>query len=287
MDEGNRPRPKAEPQDKTTVILRASSSWGLPDFRELWAYRELLYFLVLRDIKVRYRQTILGSLWAVIQPLALAGTFWLVFSEIAGVSTGGVPYPLFAFTALVPWTLFSQSLIGTSGSLVGGASLISKVYFPRIIVPVASATSFLLDFFIGMGILTIMMAIYTVAPSPAILLLPVFVIMAFLSSLAVGLWLAALNVKYRDIRYAVPFLLQLLLFASPLGYSAEEIRGAARIAYAINPVTGIAEGFRWTVLGLPQPALAFLIVPTLGTAVLLVSGLVYFRRTERTFADIV
>jgi len=270
------------------VTIRPASRWGFPDFKEIWAYRELLYFLVLRDIKVRYRQTILGALWAVIQPIAMTAVFWLFFKEVAGVEPpGNVPYPLFAYTALVPWTLFSQSLTAASASIVGGASIISKVYFPRIIVPLASAASFLLDFVIGMAILAVMMVYYGVALTPTILLLPVFSVMAFLSSFAVGLWLSALNVKYRDIRYAVPFVLQLLLFASPLGYSATDVHGLARVAFAVNPVTGIAEGFRWVVLGLPRPPAVLLIVPTVGAAALLLAGLLYFRNTERTFADIV
>lgn len=273
--------------DVPLLTLRPSSGWGFPDLKELWAYRELLLFLVLRDIKVRYRQTILGALWAVVQPLALAVAFWLVFARIAGVDTHGVPYPVFAYAALVPWTLFSQSLSHGSGSVVGGGSLISKVYFPRIIVPLASTASFLLDFAIGLAILAGGMAVYGVVPSATILLVPLFSIMAFLCGFAIVLWLSALNVRYRDIRYAVPFLLQLLLFASPLGYSAEDVSGLARWAFAVNPVTGIAEGFRWAALGLPRPPLEYLIVPTIGTVVLLVTGLLYFRGTERTFADIV
>jgi lipopolysaccharide transport system permease protein len=269
------------------VTIRPASRWGFPDFKEIWAYRELLYFLVLRDIKVRYRQTILGALWAVIQPIAMTAAFFLAFHQMAGVSSGDVPYQLFAYTALVPWTLFSQALNAASASVVGGSSVISKVYFPRIIVPLASAASFLLDFAIGMVILAVLMIYYGVTPSPAILLLPVISVIAFLCSFAVGLWLSALNVKYRDVRYAVPFLLQVLLFASPLGYSATGFHGWARIACAVNPVTGIAEGFRWVVLGLPQPPAIFLIVPTLGAATLLVTGLLYFRNTERTFADLV
>jgi lipopolysaccharide transport system permease protein len=273
--------------DVPVVTLQPASGWGFPDFRELWAYRELLYFLVLRDIKVRYRQTVLGAIWAVIQPLALAAAFWLVFSKIAGVDTSGVPYPVFAYTTLVPWTLFSQSLLHGSASLVGGASLISKIYFPRIIVPLASAASFLLDFLIGMVILAGAMAVYGVVPTVTILLLPLFSIMAFVCGFAIVLWLSALNVKYRDIRYAVPFLLQLLLFASPLGYSARDVTGLARWAFAVNPVTGIAEGFRWAALGLPPPPVVYLVVPTVGAVLLLVTGLLYFRNTERTFADIV
>ena len=269
------------------VTLKAASGWGFPDFREIWTYRELLYFLVLRDIKVRYRQTIFGGLWAVVQPLALAATFTLVFGRVAGVSSQGVPYPLFAYTALVPWTLFSSSVGTASGSLAGGAGLISKVYFPRLIVPLASAGSFLLDFAIGLVLLAVMLVYYSVTPSIAILLLPFFSVMAFVSAFAVGMWLSALNVRYRDVRYVVPFLLQVLLFASPLGYPVTDIHGPARILYAINPVTGFAEGFRWTVLGLPQPPLVFLIIPTLVTFVLLLTGLVYFGKTERSFADVV
>jgi lipopolysaccharide transport system permease protein len=278
---------EAAHRDKPIITLQAASGWAFPDFRELWTYRELLYFFVLRDIKVRYRQTILGALWAIIQPLALAVAFWLVFKKIAGVDTGGVPYPLFAYTALVPWTLFSQSLTHGSISLVGGAAMISKVYFPRMIVPLAAAASFLLDFVIGLAILAIAIVYYGRTPSAAIVLLPLFALMAFLCAFSIVLWLSALNVRYRDIRYAVPFLLQLLLFASPLGYSTRNVEGIGKWAFALNPVTGIAEGFRWAALGVPRPSLIYLIVPTVGTAVLLVSGLLYFRKTERTFADIV
>ena len=280
-------QPKPEARNTPTFTLQASSGWGFPDFREIWAYRELLYFFVLRDIKVRYRQSILGGLWAVIQPLALAAAFTLVFEQVVGVSTGGVPYPLFAYTALVPWTLFSSVLSTASGSLAGGGNLISKVYFPRAIVPFASAGSFLLDFAIGLVLLGIMLIYYSVVPSIAILLLPLFSVMAFLSAFAFGLWFSALNVRYRDVRYVVPFLLQFLLFASPLAYSATEIQGPARILYAVNPVTGIAEGFRWAVLGLPPPPLVYLIVPTIGALALLVTGLLYFHKTERSFADVV
>jgi len=280
-------QPESEEKQLPILTLQAASGWGFPDFREIWRYRELLYFLVLRDIKVRYRQTIFGGLWAVIQPLALAGVFTLIFGEVAGVSSQGVPYPLFAYTALVPWTLFSSVLSTASGSVVGGASLISKVYFPRIIVPLASAASFLLDFAIGLALLAVMLVYYAVTPSIAILLLPFFSAMAFLCAFAIGVWLSALNVRYRDVRYVVPFLLQILLFLSPLGYPVTEIHGFARILYAINPVTGIAEGFRWVVLDLPPPPWVYLIVPTLGTFVLLVTGALYFRKSERSFADLI
>jgi lipopolysaccharide transport system permease protein len=281
-------RPGSESEHPSLTTIRPTSGWGVPDLRELWTYRELIYFLVLRDIKVRYRQTILGGLWAVIQPLAMAGVFTLVFGRIAGVPTAGVPYPLFAYTALVPWTLFSSVLSASSGSLVAGANLVSKVYFPRIIVPFASAASFLLDFAIGLALLAVLLVFYSVAPPwPEILLLPFFSAMAFLSAFAVGVWLSALNVRYRDIRYAVPFLLQMLVFASPIGYPVTEIQGFVRILYAINPVTGIAEGFRWVVLGLDPPPPVFLIVPTIGTFVLLITGVLYFRMSERTFADLI
>jgi lipopolysaccharide transport system permease protein len=277
--------PKPEPP--LVITLKRASGWGLPDFKEIWAYRELLYFLVLRDIKVRYRQTLLGALWAVIQPLSLAAAFSVVFGRLADVSSQGVPYPLFAYTALVPWTLFSQSLNAASGSLVSGANLVSKVYFPRIIVPLASAASFLVDFAIGMIILIVMMIYFGVTPPSSVVYLPLLTMMAFLSSFAVGVWLSALNVRYRDVRYAVPFLLQLLVFASPLGYSATDIQGWARLAFALNPVTGIAEGFRWSLLGTPRPPTLFLVVPTVGAAVFLITSLFYFRQTERTFADLI
>jgi lipopolysaccharide transport system permease protein len=279
-------REEPESEQDSILTIRPASGWGFPDFKELWTYRELFNFLVVRDIKVRYRQSFLGGAWALIQPLSLAAAFTLVFNQTAGVSSQGVPYPLFAYTALVPWTLFSSSLTAAASSLVTGSNLISKVYFPRIIAPLASTGSFLLDFAIGLGLLAIMMLYYAVTPSLAILLLPVFSAIAYLSSFAVALWLSALNVKYRDIRYVVPFILQVLLFASPLAYSATDIHGPARILYAINPVTGIAEGFRWVVLGLPPPPAVYLIGPTLGTTALLVTGLLYFRKAERTFADL-
>lgn len=269
------------------ITIEPASGWRFIDIKETWAYRELLYFLMLRDIKVRYRQTVLGGAWAVIQPISLALVFTLVFDRVAGVSSGGVPYPLFAYSALLGWTLFSASLRGSSESLVGGANLVSKVYFPRIVMPVAASLSFLLDFAIGLVVLIVMMVYYSVTPSLAILWFPLLTLLAFASALAVGVWLAALNVRYRDIRYAVPFLLQFLIFASPLGYSATEIQGLARILYAINPVTGVAEGFRWSLLGVPAPPLVFLVVPTVGTIVLLLTGLFYFRNTERTFADLI
>lgn len=277
----------ASPSRVPVLTLKPTSGWAFPDFGEIWSYRELLYFLVLRDIRVRYRQTFLGFVWAVIQPLSLAAAFTLVFGKIAGVSSHGIPYPLFAYCALVPWTLFSQALSGASGSLVGGASIISKVYFPRVVVPLASATSFLLDFIIAMAILAVMMAYYGVLPSTNIIFLPLLTAMSFLSAFAVGVWLSALNVRYRDVRYAVPFILQLLLFASPLGYSVAEVEGWAKFFLALNPVTGIAEGFRWSLLGTPPPAALYFVVPLLGTCVVLVGGLLYFHRTERTFADLI
>ena len=276
------------PEDEhvPVVTLRATSGLGFPEFGEMWTYRELLYFLVLRDIKVRYRQTIFGGLWAVVQPLALAATFTLVFERVAGVSSQGVPYPLFAYTALVPWTLFSSAVGSASGSLAGGAGLISKVYFPRLIVPLASAGSFLLDFAIALVLLAVMLVYYTVTPSIAILLLPFFSAMAFMSAFAVGMWLSALNVRYRDVRYVVPFLLQLLLFASPLGYPVTKSTGSQDL---LRPQSGnrLRRGLP---LGCTRPSPAASGVPGSPDTCnirLLVTGLVYFRKTERSFADVV
>jgi lipopolysaccharide transport system permease protein len=254
---------------------------------ELWSYRELLGFLTWRDVKVRYRQTAVGALWALLQPFALMVVFTIFLNRIAHVPSSGLPYPLFAYAGLVPWTLFAQSLGAASESLVSNSSLISKVYFPRLVIPLAATGSFLVDFVIAFALLVGMMLYYGVYPGLAFLAAPAFALLALMTAVAAGLWLAALNVRYRDVKYTVPFLLQMWLFASPIAYAASLVPHRWQLVYNINPIATVIDGFRWAALGVPwspgKPALVSLAV----VAVLLVSGLLYFRRTERFFADVI
>jgi lipopolysaccharide transport system permease protein len=254
---------------------------------ELWAYRELLAFLTWRDVKVRYRQTALGALWALLQPFMLMIVFTIFFNRVAHVPSSDLPYPIFAYAGLVPWTLFSSSLSGVSGSLVSSSSLISKVYFPRLVIPLAVTGSFLFDFVIALGLLVGMMVYYGVYPGIAVVALPVFVLLTLLTALSVGIWLTALNVRYRDVKYAVPFLLQLWLFASPIAYATSLVPSRWRLVYSLNPMTSVIDGFRWALLGVPWAPGKSLAVSLAMVVVLLGSGLVYFRSMERTFADVV
>jgi lipopolysaccharide transport system permease protein len=231
--------------DRPTIHIRPAKRWVPLDLGSVWEYRELLYFLTWRDVKVRYKQTAFGAAWALIQPFMLMIVFTIFLGHLAGVSSEGKPYPLFSFSALVPWTFFSASLASTANSLVGGGSLVSKVYFPRVILPIASAGAYLVDFVLALGLLAGMMVWYGVAPGWGIVLLPALTLLALLSALAVGFWLAALNVRYRDVRYALPFLLQLWLFASPVAYAASLVPHTWRFVYALNPMAGVVEGFRW------------------------------------------
>jgi lipopolysaccharide transport system permease protein len=257
------------------------------NLRELWAYRELAYFFIWRDLKVRYKQTLFGALWAVIQPFMLMVVFTLFLGRISGIAPEGVPYPLFAFAGLVPWTLFSQSLIGSSGSLVGAANLIQKVYFPRLLLPVAAIGSYLLDFVIAMAVLGLLMLYFGVLPTLTVLWVIALTALTVTTSLAVGIWLSAVNVRYRDVRYAVPFLVQLWLFASPVAYSAEIVPAEWQAIYQLNPMAGVIEGFRWALLGQSAPPVGAVAVSAIVTVIVLVTGLAYFRRVERTFADVI
>ena len=269
------------------IIIAPSHGWVSLKLGEIWAYRELLYFLVWRDIKVRYKQTALGAAWAVIQPLFTMIVFSLFFGKLAKVPSDGIPYPIFAFTALVPWTFFATGLNMSSNSLVGSANLVQKVYFPRLIIPVATVLSGLVDLAIAMLVLFALMAWYRIAPTwNAVWLLP-FVLLALITSLGVGLWLSAMNVKYRDVRYLVPFLAQLWMYATPVAYPSSLLHEPWHTAFGINPMAGVVEGFRWALLGVnTQPGL--MILASMGAAVLLlVSGAFYFRRMEKTFADVV
>jgi homopolymeric O-antigen transport system permease protein len=273
--------------DIPVLRIKPSHGWVSLNFRELWEYRELLYFLTWRDIKVRYKQTALGAAWAIIQPFFTMVVFSLFFGKLAKIPSDGVPYPIFSYAALVPWTFFAHGLNQSSHSLVGSANLIRKIYFPRLIVPLSSVLSGAVDFALAFLVLLGMMLYYGVVPTVNIFLLPLFFLLAMVTSLGVGLWLSALNVEFRDVRYAVPFLVQFWLFSTPIAYPSSLLQEPWRTLYGINPMVGVVEGFRWALLGTdtaPGPIIAVSAVVALA---LLVGGAFYFRRMEKTFADVV
>jgi lipopolysaccharide transport system permease protein len=267
------------------VRIEPSKGWVSLRLTELWEYRELAYFLVWRDIKVRYKQTVLGAAWAIIQPVLTMVVFAVFFGRLAKVPSDGAPYPIFAFAALVPWTFFANALSQASNSLVGSAHLIKKVYFPRLVVPLAAVLSGIVDFALAFGVLLVMMAGYNVGFSLKLLCVPLFVLLTLTTALGVALWLSALNVEYRDVRYVIPFLTQFWLFATPVAYPSSLLSEPWRTIYGINPMVGVVEGFRWALLNTgpaPGPMLA---VSSVVSVVLLVGGAYNFRRLERTFAD--
>src|SRR6266851_3354594 len=270
-----------------TLRIAPSKGWVPLKLKELWQYRELLYFLVWRDIKVRYKQTALGASWAIIQPFFTMVVFSIFFGHLAKIPSDGIPYPIFSFTALVPWTFFANGLSQASNSLVGSGTLITKVYFPRLIIPLASVFSGIVDFLLAFVVLIAMMLYYGMAPTLNVLWLPMFLLLALVTSLGVGLWLSALNVKYRDVRYIVPFITQFWLFVTPIAYPSSLLHQPWRTIYGLNPMVGVVEGFRWALLGTntaPGPIIA---VSSTAAIVILITGAFYFRRMEKTFADIV
>lgn len=269
-----------------TTTIQPRHPWTL-GLKELWRYRQLLYFLTLRDVKVRYKQTFFGFLWAVMQPLLLMGVFGLFFGRLAGLPSDGLPYPVFALAALVPWTLFSNGFGGAAHSVVRNTNLVSKVYFPRLAIPFAACASFLLDFVLATGVLGVLQAFYGIYPTWRWLALPLLGAFVLLGALAVGIWFAALNVRYRDVVYVVPFMTQALMFASPIGYPSSIIPEQWRPLYGLNPVAGIIEAFRWAAAGSETLPVGLIAVSVGVTAILLVTGLLYFHRTERTFADVI
>jgi lipopolysaccharide transport system permease protein len=274
------------PESRPLVRIRPERGWVSLHLREVWDYRELLYFLTWRDVKVRYKQTALGATWALIQPVMTMVAFSLFFGQLARVPSDGVPYPIFSYTALLPWGFFANALGQASNSLVGSASLVSKVYFPRLVIPLASVLSGLIDFAIAFVVLLGMMVYFRVVPTPATVLLPLFSILALASALGVGLWLSALNVQYRDVRYVVPFLTQFWLFITPVAYPSSLLGEPWRTLYALNPMVGVVEGFRWALLDTSPPG-PLMAVSALAAVLLLTSGAFYFRRMERTYADVV
>jgi lipopolysaccharide transport system permease protein len=269
------------------IDIEPAPRWPELQLSDVWAYRELVYFLVWRDLKVRYKQTVLGVLWALLQPLVATLIFTFIFGRLAGLPSEGVPYPVFALAGLLPWQLFSAAVSGSSNSLVGSANLITKVYFPRLLIPIAAVASTLVDFGISCFLLAIAMVWYGISPGTGALLLPLFAMQALVLAFAIGLWASALNVRYRDVQYAMPFAMQVLLFISPIAYSATLVRDPRiRLLYASNPLVGPIQGFRWALLGAAPPWPYFW--PSLVTTfVLLVGGLFFFKRMESTFADVV
>lgn len=269
------------------VFIRPSKGWVSLRLHELWEYRELLYFLIWRDIKVRYKQTALGAAWAIIQPLFTMVVFSLFFGRLAKIPSDGIPYPIFSYAALVPWTFFANGLSQSSNSLVGNANLIKKVYFPRLAVPIATVFSEMVDFLLAFVILLGMMLYYGIIPTLNTLWLPLFLLLAVSTSLGVGLWLAALNVQFRDVRYVVPFITQFWMFATPIVYPSSLLPEPWRTLYGLNPMVGVVEGFRWALLGTSTAPGAIIAVSSMASLILLVGGACYFRRMEKTFADVV
>ncbi len=271
--------------ETTIVLIEPSRGWVSLRLKELWAYRELFYFLTWRDIKVRYKQTALGASWAIIQPFFTMVVFSLFFGRLGKIPSDNLPYPVFSFAGLVPWTFFAQGVTQAAGILIGSTNLLKKVYFPRLIMPAATILAGAVDLVLSFVVLLGMMLYYRVAPTPAIVLLPLFFLLSLVTALGAGLWLAALSVVYRDVRYIVPFLTQLWMFATPIAYPASMLGQPWRTLYGINPMVGVVEGFRWALLGTrpPGPMTALSVVVAL---LLLVSGAFYFRRTEKHFADL-
>ena len=269
------------------TIICPSRGWISLNLRDLWEYRELLYFLTWRDIKVRYKQTVLGAAWAIIQPLFTMVVFILFFGKLAKVPSDDIPYPIFNYAALVPWQFFANGLSQSSTSLVASANLIKKVYFPRLVVPVSSVISGAVDFVLAFVVLLGMMLYFDIAPTWNVIWLPLLLLLALVTSLGVGLWLTAMNVQFRDVRYAVPFLVQAWMFATPIAYPSSLLDEPWRTLYGINPMAGVVEGFRWALLGTQTPPGPIILVSALVAVGLLISGAFYFRRMEKTFADVV
>jgi lipopolysaccharide transport system permease protein len=267
------------------VTIKPSRGWIALRLRSLWEYRELLYFLVWRDIKVRYKQTALGAAWAIIQPVFTMIVFAVFFGRLAKMPSDGIPYPIFAYAALVPWTFFAHALSQASNSVVASANLVKKVYFPRLVIPLASVLSGVLDFLLAFAVLIGLMLYYGFELSTRLLYFPFFLLLAMANALAVALWLSALNVEFRDVRYAVPFLTQFWLFATPVAYPSSLLSEPWRTIYGLNPMAGVVEGFRWALLGVNPGPGPMVIVSTVTCLVLLIGGAYYFRRLERTFAD--
>jgi lipopolysaccharide transport system permease protein len=267
--------------------IQASKGWVPLKIRDLWEYRELIYFLTWGNVKIRYKQTVLGAAWAIVQPFLTMLVFSLFFGKLAKVPSDNTPYPIFTFAALVPWTFFSNSLRLASNSLIGSAHLITKVYFPRLAIPIATVLSGVVDFAIAFAMLLIMMLYYGITPSARMLWLPLFFLLALVASLGASLWLSAMGVEYRDVQHVMPFVLQFWLFATPIAYSSTMLSEPWRTVYGLNPMVGVVEGFRWALLRTHTAPGPIIMISSAAAAITLISGAFYFRRMERTFADMV
>lgn len=272
--------------DAPVLLIEPTRGWVPLGLHELWNYRGLLYFLVWRDIKVRYKQTALGVAWAILQPLFTMLVFTIIFGRLAKIPSDGIPYPLFAYCGLLPWQLFARSMTDSASSLVSNQSLITKVYFPRLIIPLSGVLAGLVDFALAFTLLIGLMGFYGTAPTPNVVFLPLFLLMAVATALAIGLWLSALNVKYRDVRHTVPFLTQFSMFVTPIAYPSSLIPPKWQAVYGLNPMAGVVDGFRWSLLGSGAPGALFFVSAVVVIAGL-VGGLYYFRRMEKSFADVV
>lgn len=273
--------------NRLRVVIQPSKGWQFVKLREIWQYRELLYFLTWRDIKVRYKQTVIGVLWALLQPFLTMVVFSIFFRKIARVLSEGVPYPIFSYSGLLLWIYFSSAVSNVSDSVVGSANLITKVYFPRLVIPISSAITGLVDYFIALGMLVLMMFFYGVFPNASLIFLPFIIACALISATGIGLWLSALNVKYRDVRYAIPFFIQLLLFATPVIYPISILPAQYRWVLYLNPISGIIDAHRACLLGYKSINWHLLCISTIVSLVIFFSGLFYFKRTERFFADVI
>jgi len=271
----------------SVTVIEPSRGWVSLRLRALWRSRELLYFLIWRDVKVRYKQTLLGAAWAILQPLLTMVVFSIFFGKLARMPSDGVPYPLFAYVALVPWTFFANGLILSSGSLVSNQTLLRKVYFPRLVIPISAVASGLIDFGIAFVVLLGLAARYGVTPTSHMLWLPALVLLALVTALGVGLWFSALNVLYRDIQYVVPFLVQVWLYATPIVYPSSLVPERWRTLYALNPMVGVVEGFRWALLGTGTAPGPMILASAAAALMLMIGGLFFFRRMEKSFSDVV
>ena len=280
--------PQAEEElAQSAFMVDSAQRWGSLDLNELWKFRELLYFLIWRNVKVRYKQTALGVIWVVLQPLLMSFLFSIVFGELGKVSSNGVPYLIFAFAGLLPWQLFAHALSTSSQSLVTDQQLVTKVYFPRLIVPLAAVLAGIVDFTITLGVLFGLLIFYGVPISAAMLTLPLWVLLLLGAAMGVGVWLSALNAQYRDVQYAMPFLTQFLLFATPIAYASDLVPARWQLLYALNPMVGVVDGFRWALLG-QEPSLGISpLISAVVVAILLISGIVYFSRVEQSLADVI
>jgi lipopolysaccharide transport system permease protein len=275
------------PNRVPSVHIAARRGWLALDLAELWAYRELLYFFVWRDIKVRYKQTVIGAAWAILQPVMTMLVFSLFFGKLAKIPSQGLPYPVFYYCALLPWMYFSTAMQGATNIVVDQQRVITKIYFPRVVLPIAAVLSGLLDFAISFGVFLGMMLYYRIAPTKAIVWLPAFTLLAILTALGVGLWLSALNALYRDVRYVLPFLVQFWMFASPVAYASSLVPAKWRWLYGLNPMAGVIEGFRWALTGHGQPPGILLAASSAAVILLVFGGLVYYHAVEGTIADVV